>query len=114
MPNYEYVCTDCGKDYVLMRSIAERNDLSYCPFCNHEGVKTILTAPNVSFLSKNSRIAHETNERSRHAPQTMDQYKAKQHKPGCSCCSGKKQKTNPNGTPAAKSSGSRPWMISHW
>lgn len=115
MPVYEYICTDCGKDYTLLRPMSERNKPSYCTFCNHEGVKVVLTAPHTAILSKQTRIAHETNERSRHEPQTLDQYKAKRHGPGCGCCSGKKttQKKNPDGTLAAKTAGSRPWMISH-
>jgi len=35
--------------------------------------------------------AHATNEQSRHAPKTLDQYKAT-HGPGCGCCSTGKKK----------------------
>lgn len=114
MPVYEYLCSECGSDYTLLRSMAERDNPSYCPFCSREGFKVILTAPRTTFMAKNTRIAHEINERSRHEPQTPDQYKAKKHGPGCGCCSGKKaRQTGPDGTPAARTAGSRPWMISH-
>jgi putative FmdB family regulatory protein len=115
MPLYDYSCTDCGNNYNLLRKIANRNDPSNCPLCNCAGERVMLGAPNISIMSKSNRIAHETNERSRHAPQTMEQYKDKKHSPGCTCCSSTKtqQKKNPDGTPAIKYSTNRPWMISH-
>lgn len=113
MPLYEYVCTHCSQDYTVLRPMAERNAPSFCPTCSSEGVKMVLTAPRTSVMSKNSRIAHETNEKSQHAPKTLEQYKAK-HGSGCSCCSSSRKTQSPSSEQTAyKAGGSRPWMISH-
>jgi hypothetical protein len=67
-------------------------------------------------MPSDRRKAIAINERSSHAPKTLDQYKAS-HGAGCGCCSGKskkparlmtKTKSGAKGFPTA-----RPWMISH-
>jgi len=62
-----------------------------CPQCESESPRVILTAPAFFCMPSDKRKAHATNEQSRHAPKTLDQYKAA-HGPGCGCCSTAKKK----------------------
>ncbi len=113
MPIYEYLCDDCGP-FTDMRPMAECDDPQSCPDCATLAPRVILTAPHFACMPASERKAHATNERSRHAPQTVAEYKSK-HGPGCGCCSGKKparlmtkSRSRAKGFPTA-----RPWMISH-
>ena len=112
MPVYDYLCNECGP-FTDMRPMAECDDPMDCPQCSAESPRAILTAPNFFCMPSDRRKAIATNERSAHAPKTLDQYKAS-HGPGCGCCSGKagrlvtKTKSGAKGFPTA-----RPWMISH-
>lgn len=112
MPVYEYLCDDCGP-FTNMRPMSEFEQPDVCPDCGNTSPRVILTAPRFSCMSADSRKAHSVNERSAHAPKTIDQYKAT-HGPGCGCCAGKparlvtKTKGGAKGFPTA-----RPWMISH-
>ena len=65
-------------------------------------------------MSTDSKKAHATNERSAHAPKTLDQYKAS-HGAGCGCCSSKKPARLMTQTRSGAKSfpTARPWMISH-
>jgi putative FmdB family regulatory protein len=115
MPIYEYDCADCG-DFTLLRPMADRDEPCHCPACGSTSKRVILSAPCLSTMAGSQRRAHAANERSAHAPQTLDEYKqARKHPAGCGCCSANKPlaptKANPHamkGKPAG-----RPWMISH-
>ncbi len=112
MPVYEYLCETCGP-FTDMRPMAEYEEPQDCPVCESLSPRVLLTAPRFSCMPASQLKAHATNERSAHAPQTLDQYKAS-HRANCSCCSGKKPrlmtktKSGAKGFPTA-----RPWMISH-
>ena len=114
MPVYEYLCNDCGP-FTDMRPMSEFEAPQDCPHCKEPAPRVILTAPAFSCMPSDKCKAHATNERSRHAPKTLDQYRAS-HGPGCGCCSDKKKaarlmtrtKGGAKGFPTA-----RPWMISH-
>ncbi len=113
MPVYEYLCDACGP-FTEMRPMAECDRPCECPNCAAVAPRAILTAPHFACMPATARKAHAINERSRHAPRTLEQYKAS-HGPGCGCCSGKKAsrlmtktKGGAKGFPTA-----RPWMISH-
>jgi len=113
MPVYEYLCNDCGP-FTDIRSMAECDLPQDCPHCEASSPRVILTAPNFFCMPSDRRRAHAANEKSRHAPQTLAEYKSK-HGPGCGCCSGNKParmmtrtKGGAMGFPT-----SRPWMISH-
>jgi putative FmdB family regulatory protein len=113
MPVYEYLCDACGP-FTDMRPMAECDLPQNCPGCEVSSPRVILTAPHFACMPAETRKAHAVNERSAHAPKTLDQYKAS-HGPGCGCCSNKKParlvtktKTGAKGFPTA-----RPWMISH-
>ncbi|WFU69793.1 MULTISPECIES: zinc ribbon domain-containing protein [unclassified Bradyrhizobium] len=116
MPVYDYLCNDCGP-FTDMRPMAECDDPQDCPRCEMESPRVILTAPAFFCMPAEKRKAHATNERSRHAPKTLDQYKAA-HGPGCGCC-GTGTKKKPGRLVTKSKSGAvgfptaRPWMISH-
>lgn len=115
MPIYEYACPHCG-DFTLLRPIAERDAPCACPHCESLSERVILSAPGLATMPGSQRRAHEGNERARHAPQTLDEYKAtRKHAAGCSCCSpsrpAARSKANPQGLKASPAA--RPWMISH-
>ncbi|MGJ5010061.1 zinc ribbon domain-containing protein [Bradyrhizobium oligotrophicum] len=113
MPVYEYLCDECGP-FTDMRPMSECDEPQVCPQCQDMAPRVILTAPAFACMPAERRTAHATNERSRHAPQTVAEYKAK-HGPACGCCSPKKSprlmtksRSGAKGFPTA-----RPWMISH-
>ncbi len=90
MPVYEYLCNDCGP-FTDMRPMSQCDDPQDCPQCEETSPRVILTAPNFLCMSSDRRKALATNEKSRHAPQTLGEYKAS-HGPGCGCCSGSAKK----------------------
>ena len=113
MPVYDYLCNECGP-FTDMRPMAECDLPLACPQCEATSPRAILTAPNFFCMPSDRKRAHATNERSAHAPKTLDQYKAS-HGPGCGCCVSNKParlmtktRTGAKGFPTA-----RPWMISH-
>ncbi|QLF93083.1 zinc ribbon domain-containing protein [Pseudomonas sp. ABC1] len=114
MPIYEYDCPACG-DFTLLRSLAEREQPCACPACGQASVQVIRSAPRTTSMPASLLRSHEVNERSRHAPQSLAEYKNnRRHPAGCSCCSTSKKPAAAQGEPAPlKSAGSRPWMISH-
>jgi putative FmdB family regulatory protein len=114
MPIYEYDCPACG-DFTQLRPMAERDAACACPACGTASVRVILSAPGLATMASGQRRAMETNERSRHAPQTSAEYQARRHPAGCSCCGPSKPtaptKANPHALKTSPSA--RPWMISH-
>ncbi|THD49661.1 MAG: zinc ribbon domain-containing protein [Bradyrhizobium sp.] len=112
MPVYEYECGTCGP-FIEMRPMAEYADPQDCPLCARAAPRVILTAPNFACMPAERRKARAVNERSAHAPMTLDQYKAA-HRPGCGCCGGKPSRLVAKTKSGAKSfPTARPWMISH-
>ncbi len=69
MPLYDYSCENCGafRDWRPMSAAAEPAD---CPTCGHLSSR-VITAPYISCINHNTRIAHERNERSAHEPQVI-------------------------------------------
>jgi hypothetical protein len=94
--------------------MAECDDPQACRHCETTSPR-VITAPNFLCMPADRRKAISINERSAHAPKTLDQYKAS-YGPGCGCCSDKrkprrlmtKTKSGARGFPTAC-----PWMISH-
>ena len=117
MPIYEYLCNDCGP-FTDMRPMAECDLPQDCPQSETTSPRGILTPPPLSCLPAATRTAYATNEQGRHAPKTLDQYKAA-HGPGCGCCSSSSGKKKPARLMTKTKSGAkgfptaRPWMISH-
>jgi putative FmdB family regulatory protein len=112
MPVYEYLCEKCGP-FTEIRPMAECDEPHDCPDCSREAPRVILTAPRMSSLSTERRVAHATNERSAHAPRSSAQ-SGHAHGAGCSCCSGTSKRLVKRGKGGSKSfPTARPWMISH-
>lgn len=116
MPVYEYMCEDCGP-FTAMRPMSVYDQPCECPDCEQQAPRVLLTAPNfANSMSRETRLAHATNERASHAPSTVTEFKAKQHGSGCSCCSNKslpKRKTARSKDGSKSFPTARPWMISH-
>ncbi|KRB67969.1 FmdB family zinc ribbon protein [Noviherbaspirillum sp. Root189] len=116
MPTYDYHCNQCGP-FDALRSLVQRNEPCACPVCGKGSERTLLSAPRLSAMASGARAAHETNERSAHAPlQSKDHagHGARRHPAGCGCCSpGKRGATVIAGNGAKAFPTKRPWMISH-
>ncbi|WP_137719172.1 FmdB family zinc ribbon protein [Methylobacillus flagellatus] len=119
MPLYEYECAHCGT-FTALRKMSESQDPAPCEFCGDLGQR-ILSAPRLAVLDKATRIAHERNEKSAHAPRAA-------RRSSCGCTGGHTCKpatdTQTSNTSApAKQKGSllkmqtkktaRPWMLGH-
>ena len=114
MPVYEYLCTECGP-FTSLRPMADFEKPSDCPDCGAASPRVLLTAPRLSMMAADRRLAHAVNERSANAPQALSAKQA--HGAGCSCCASKGMKRSrrvARSKDGAKSfPNSRPWMISH-
>jgi putative FmdB family regulatory protein len=115
MPFYDYLCTRCGP-FTDRRPMAEADRSHECPQCGEDARRAYLTAPYLSAMSQERRLAHATNERSALAPRTLSASKA--HGAGCGCCSAKpsrpsEKRTKPNGDETKGFPTRRPWMLSH-
>ncbi|MBD9442659.1 FmdB family zinc ribbon protein [Pseudomonas sp. PDM04] len=115
MALYEYDCPDCG-DFTALRPMADSALPCACPECGKPSLRVILSAPALATLAGHTRKAIAANERSAHAPKTVEEYRdSARHPKGCGCCGPSRNvepsKANPHGL-KGKASG-RPWMISH-
>jgi putative FmdB family regulatory protein len=111
MPVYDYECAECGP-FTAMRPMSECELPKDCPDCGSSTPRAYLTAPRLSGLSAERRLAHATNERSANAPRTASS--TQKHGAGCACCSGRSSRSTRRGRDGSKSfPASRPWMISH-
>jgi putative FmdB family regulatory protein len=97
MPLYDYECEQCGP-FREFRSIEHRQVPVDCPGCGVLADR-VLTAPQLSLMSSNNRIAETRNEKSAHEPDVVNMIGGKA-KP--SHARGHKQHA-PH----------RPWMIGH-
>ncbi|WP_102226996.1 FmdB family zinc ribbon protein [Acidimangrovimonas sediminis] len=112
MPVYDYRCADCGP-FTLLSPMAEASAAQSCPACGAQAPRAILTAPRLATMPGATRRAHETNEKSRHAP-GFTSTKGHVHGPGCGCGGpGKPAAANGAPPPAKGFPSKRPWMISH-
>lgn len=116
MPTYDYACPACG-GFEALRSLSQRDEPCSCPDCGTASTRVFVAAPRLACLSNETRAAHETNERARHAPRSSrdSDYGRLRHPAGCGCCSGSSSKRSatvraPDGSKAF--AGKRPWMIS--
>lgn len=69
MPLYDYVCDACGafRDW---RPMARSDEAVDCPSCGKASPRSV-SMPFLPCVSRNTRIAHERNERSADAPAVM-------------------------------------------
>ncbi len=104
MPFYEYQC-ECGTDFSLQRAIVARDVHAPCPDCG-AGSRRRIAAPRLAAVGRETRIAHERNERSAHEPRVHKaggESSGHTHGPGCGHHHAHKAKSGP----------SRPWMLGH-
>jgi putative FmdB family regulatory protein len=113
MPVYDYLCSECGP-FTEMRPMTECDAPHSCPECSALAPRAFLTAPYFATMSRESRLAHATNERSAHAPQgpcgvqgaARQRLRVLQRQ-----ALARAVKRGKNGAKSFPSS--RPWMISH-
>jgi putative FmdB family regulatory protein len=110
MPVYDYLCSECGP-FTETRPMADCDLAHDCPNCRKEAPRAFLTAPYLSGMATERRLAHVVNERSASEPKLLSK---QAHGAGCGCCSGKSLRPTKRGKSGAKSfPASRPWMLSH-
>ncbi len=103
MPVYEYVCQDCEIYFTEIKKVNEFKSPSFCPQCDEQAQK-VISAPHLNTMRHETRQAHETNERSAHAPKVKHTHKCGSH------CNHQKESTQP----AYKQQlNRRPWMLGH-
>ena len=103
MPTYTHRCAEHG-DFDDVRSFAQSGDAAWCPTCGVSCIREF-TAPILSTLNHDSRLAHATNEKSRHEPHICTS--------GCSHHR-RKPAATPDQPPALEvCNGPRPWVIEH-
>lgn len=128
MPVYDYACPKCGP-FNDLQTVERAAEPLPCPHCGTEAPRIYATMPKISGLTAERREAHETNERSREAPLSVEGWleaqakrrhaqKGHVHGPGCGCggsTSATTHKTRTLVRPDGSKSfpGARPWMISH-
>lgn len=105
MPVYDYHCRECDTEFTLLLPMSRSAEPEPCPTCAHSAAR-VISAPRLSTMRADIRAAHQTNERSAHAPQMTQG-----HRCGAGCSH---NQTNPE-KPALKqvSSAKRPWMLGH-
>ena len=101
MPLYHYHCGGSCEEFTRVRKISECALPEKCPICKKTAPRT-LKAPFLNTMAKNTRIAHQCNERSADSPRV---------------------ESLPAGRPIQQGHGggghghhhrpSRPWMIGH-
>ena len=109
MPLYDYQCP-CGTDFSLARPIAARDDRAECPDCGGLGRRR-LAAPRLTMLARNTRVAHERNERAAHEPRVVRRGSEEHahetgHRHGPGCGHAHPAHSHAHGP-------SRPWMLGH-
>ena len=100
MPIYEYQCEVHGR-FSELKNIVSRNQQSHCPRCGNVSIR-IISAPSLSIMTTQNRIAWQRNEKSAHQP-------ARKKKHGCQHDDSHKSHcryVNPGRA-------ARPWMLGH-
>ena len=106
MPLYEYECDHCGP-FNGWAAIAQATDPAACPSCDTEAPRAV-SAPQLSRMQRNTKIAHERNEKSADAPQVAKRAgPSHQHHHGGGACAHSHAKPGHGHGPK------RPWMIGH-
>ncbi|MGQ4808651.1 hypothetical protein NKDENANG_02039 [Candidatus Entotheonellaceae bacterium PAL068K] len=97
MPLYHYYCETCRNEFVVMRRLSEHKLPGQCPGCGGAAPR-VLKAPHINTMAKNSRIAHQRNERSADEPRI-------EHRVASLPASRDKRHGHPHPR--------RPWMLGH-
>lgn len=105
MPTYDYQCHACANRFTLLRPMVQSASAADCPSCGSHAPRCI-AAPRLALMSAGARQAHQTNERSAHAPRIGQRHG---HQCGAGCNHDGAQKPALKAASGAK----RPWMIGH-
>ena len=103
MPTYAHACAEHG-EFDDMRPIARHAEDAECPVCA-KPCGRIVTVPRFRSMERNSLIAHERNEKSRHEPHVCSS--------GCSHNHGSKKIPSSKPPALEQYKGPRPWVIEH-
>jgi len=106
MPMYDYYCNGCDNEFTVLRPMAQCSDPAECVQCGTMAPRMI-SAPRLATMSAERRHAHQTNERSQHAPRMAK--RGHVCGPSCSHNKGDGAQATMKSAPASK----RPWMIGH-
>jgi len=114
MPVYDYKCKDHGVFHDLA-TFEESDKPADCPTCGGVSPRIIMVAPSVLGLDRNTRQAHERNEKARHEPMQSSSRADHVHNEGCGCGENTRRNSNLFFTAEGNKSfpSMRPWMISH-
>lgn len=116
MPVYDYRCREHGVFYQL-QTMENHDKPAECPTCAQLCPRIIMIAPDLLLMDQDKRLAHVTNEKSRHEPlistQAHRQHDHK-HRQQCGCDHGlTKTKLFYTAKGEKMFPSMRPWMISH-
>lgn len=104
MPLYEYECPHHG-GFDETRPFAQSSEPAPCPTCGAESAR-VISVPRFAGMDRGTRIAHERNERSAHAPHVCHS--------GCGHTHQARKPAVPAAKPELKAyTGPRPWVIEH-
>jgi len=111
MPPYDYECETCGA-FREWRNMSQSGERVPCPTCLRPAPQCI-AAPMLAVLPRNTRIAHERNERSAHEPKVG----RREHLPQDKSHRGHAPPRNPKLARefghVQESHSHRPWMVGH-
>lgn len=54
MPTYDFRCKDCGREFELTSSIAEREAKAVCPGCGSQAVETVFRTFSIGGVRKST------------------------------------------------------------
>lgn len=104
MPLYEYHCAQCEHEFAELQPMARCSEPTACPICDAMSER-VISAPRLNTMRAETRIAHQTNERSAHQPKSTQKHQCSS---SCSHGAGSSQ-------PMLKQASGvkRPWMLGH-
>ncbi|MBC6903900.1 zinc ribbon domain-containing protein [Saccharophagus sp. K07] len=116
MPVYDYRCREHGVFYQL-QTMENHDKPVECPTCAQLCPRIIMLPPELLLMDPDKRLAHATNEKSRHEPIISSQDRRQhdhRHRQQCGCDHGlKKSKLFYTARGEKMFPSMRPWMISH-
>ena len=108
MPLYEYYCEPCDELFTELRAMALHQEPMDCPVCGEAAPRILVSAPRLNTMRAETRKAHQTNERSAHAPRMSHG-----HQCGAGYQHHHKPKAEDKQPGLKQQNGRRPWMLGH-
>lgn len=107
MPVYDYYCSECENEFTMLMPMSRSAEPAPCPSCAHSAQR-VISAPRLNTMRAEVRNAHQTNERSAHAPKMTQG-----HRCGAGCSHQSHGKSEQQPALKQVSSAKRPWMLGH-